>query len=387
MSNAVVLGLQYGDEGKGRVVDNLSDKYECVARFQGGANAGHTVKIEQKEYILNLIPTGILRGKLSVLGQGMVLNPLSLLKEIQRLKDKGVEITSKNLAIDPRISVTTDYHLEADGKDEKIGTTKRGIGPTYEDKYARRGLMLKDFISNQEESKKRIVQNLKLYNSSINPEKIFEELSESIEKLRQYIQDTKQLIRKNKTLFEGAQGFGIGINTGTYPFVTASDTTIAGVFESFGYVEIPRRIGVMKAYTTRVGNGPFETELNNEIGNLLREKGKEYGATTGRPRRCGWLNLKEVHEAVLHNRITEIALTKLDILSGLNEINLILANGSHKKIAPWPSLSNQLPKEALDYISLIEKELGVPITMISTGPERSKMIYRKSQNPSGFLVL
>ncbi len=388
MSNAVILGTQYGDEGKGRLVDALSTNFDCVARFQGGANAGHTVRIKDQEYVLHLLPSGIIRGKLSIQGMGMVEHPPTLVEEINGLTARGIRITPDNLVIDPRIHVTTRYHIEEDKKNGgTIGTTGRGVGQTYDDKYARRGFTFGDLLNNPEIVRERINSNMQtVYRDpgrKLDPDEVFGELEESVSKLAPFVRGTIPIARsQDSILFEGAQSHWLGINTGNYPFVTASDTTIAGVFSSFGLIEVPRRIGVVKAYTTRVGNGPFETELEAGLAEKLRKRGKEYGATTGRPRRCGWLDLELVDEAIRFNDITELALTKLDVLSGFERIGIRARNGHLCYLDSWDDPNGikayeDLPETAKRYIQFIEGQLGVPITMISIGAERSELVLKE----------
>ncbi len=422
MPAIVVVGTQWGDEGKGKIVDFLTAKAHFVVRFQGGNNAGHTLVINQKKYILHLIPSGIFHPHtVCVIGNGVVVDPAVLISEIENLKNAGVEITPKKLKISERAHTIMPYHKaldlarEAKAKKNKIGTTGRGIGPCYEDKVARRGFRLIDLTRPKyfRERLKTILEEKNFFlqylsAEPLNYKEICEKYLEFGKYLKPYLTDVSSLLwegfKKNKNiLFEGAQGTYLDIDYGTYPYVTSSNTLAGNACcgSGLGPTFIKEVIGIVKAYTTRVGEGPFPTELKDEIGEYLREKGGEYGSTTGRPRRCGWLDLVMVKGAIKLNGITSLALTKLDVLSGLSKIKLCVAYKIGKKILKtFPStledLSkiepvyeelpgweenlegikdlNHLPKEAKDYIKAIESYLGVPISMISTGPGRENCL-------------
>ena len=372
MTVTVLVGTQWGDEGKGKIVDYLAKDYDVVARYQGGNNAGHTVVVNKKKFKLHFIPSGIISGKEVILGTGMVIEPNAFLNEVSSLQQEGID-TSK-IHISDRAHIITKKHLSVDAKDSHIGTTKKGIGPAYYDKYSRVGL--------------RVLEYAKEYNM-----------------LSQYISDTSLLIDNaikagKNILIEGAQGTHLDIDYGSYPFVTSSNTIAGGACTGLGIgpTKIDKVIGVSKAYTTRVGNGPFPTELNDISGKYLLEKGGEFGTTTGRPRRCGWFDAMLVKYAVRVNGIDEIALTKLDVLSGLKNLKICVAyDVAGVKVDEVPAdLSNckpiykeldgfsvddwsevakygfdSLPKEAKDYILTIEKLIGAKITLISYGPARS----------------
>ncbi|MFN3568285.1 MAG: adenylosuccinate synthase [Caldimicrobium sp.] len=422
MPAIVVVGTQWGDEGKGKIVDVLTEKAHYVIRFQGGNNAGHTLVINQKKHILHLIPSGIFHPQtICVIGNGVVVDPAVLINEIESLKEAGVDINPSKLKISERAHVIMPYHKaldlarEAKANKNKIGTTGRGIGPCYEDKVGRRGFRLID-LTHPEYFKERLKTILKEKNfilqyfsaDPLNFEEIYESYIEYGKYLKPYLTNTSSLlweaIKKNlNLLFEGAQGTFLDIDYGTYPYVTSSNT-LAGnacVGSGIGPLCINEVIGIVKAYTTRVGEGPFPTELKDELGDYLREKGGEYGATTGRPRRCGWLDLVMVKTAVRLNGITALAITKLDVLSGLEKIRVCVAYKiGNKIIDSFPSTIedllhvepiyeelpgwqeninlvtsfNSLPKRAKEYLQKIENYLNVPIKLISTGPERENCL-------------
>lgn len=420
MSVKVVIGAQWGDEGKGKVTDKLAETADFVVRFSGGNNAGHTVIVEDEKYELHLIPSGILYSeKKSVIGNGVVIDPVALIEEMEGLKDRGIKFD--NFYISEQAHVVMPYHKTFDGLEEerkgdnKIGTTKKGIGPTYTDKIARRGIRICDLIDENtfKEKLKNILEykNLivsKVYNKpKFDYEEILEEYLRAAEIIKDYVTDTSVLIdeaykQDENIFFEGAQGTLLDIDYGTYPFVTSSNPTSGGVCTGagFGPTKIDDIIGVAKAYLTRVGSGPFPTELFDKNGEFLLEKGHEYGVTTGRPRRCGWLDLPLLKYAVRVNGLTELVLTKIDVLSGLEEIKVctsykegectISQAGLKGERAPvyesFPGWNkdisgvndfDKLPKAAQDYINMIEKEIGIPITVIGTGPEREDAIIRK----------
>ncbi|MFC2174523.1 adenylosuccinate synthetase [archaeon] len=377
MKATVIVGTQWGDEGKGKVVDYYSKGVDAVARFQGGNNAGHTVIVDGKKYVLHFIPSGAVRGLKCVLGNGMVIEPRVLLEEIGMLQGLGIE---PDLLIDHKAHVITQKQLDRDAKDSKIGTTKKGIGPCYEDKAARTGIRVMDLFDK---------------------ETVGEEYYEAGQKLKKYIGDASLAMSEmNKVLIEGAQGTMLDIDYGTYPFVTSSHTVAGSACIGLGIGPgvIEKVIGITKAYTTRVGNGPFPTELEDTDGKSLRERGKEFGATTGRPRRCGWFDSLVVKYAVRVNGINELVLTKLDILDGFEKVKVCVAyeKGGEKVMdlpprldgwAPvyeempgWKSSQvesyDALPQEAKDYVKRIESLVGAKIKMLSTGPGRNEVITR-----------
>ena len=423
-NSVVVVGTQWGDEGKGKIVDFLAEDTDIVVRFNGGSNAGHTVKVRDKTFKLHLIPSGVVRKKLVVIGNGVVVDPKVLLEEIQTLKKMGYD---PNLIISEKAHVVMDYHRFLDSsidKKLKIGTTGRGVGPAYSDKAGRTGaLRIIDLISDGLENKiERILESKKdeLLKFGV-VEKVFgeykllllREYKEYAEMIKPYVADTTVLVNQaldngKKVLFEGAQGVLLDLDHGTYPYVTSSNTCAGGACTGTGVGpnRIKRTIGVSKAYTTRVGEGPFPTELKDRIGEKLREAGNEYGTTTGRPRRCGWIDLVILKYAKMVNGLTELAVTKLDILNGISPLKLCVAyeiNG--KRIENFPSLSEilaklkpvyiemdgwkeldterilkegyaSLPEQARKYLERIEKEAGVPIKIISFGASREKTIVR-----------
>ncbi len=420
MSVTIIVGSQWGDEGKGKIVDILSERYDIVVRYQGGANAGHTVQIGEKQYILHLIPSGILReNTVCVIGNGVVIDPNALLDEINILENLGINIKGR-LFISQNAHLIMPYHKLLDTISEsganKIGTTGRGIGPCYIDKYARKGIKIVDLLDRailEEKIKINIEEknNLlrKVYNhDEINLEEIIKEYIEFDKIIDQYITDVplylNNAINEGKSiLLEGAQGTLLDVDHGTYPFVTSSNPTSGGACTGTGIppTKIDSVIGIVKAYTTRVGLGPFPTELSDDIGSKLREVGAEFGATTGRPRRCGWYDAFMLNYSRMINGIERAAITKLDVLSNLDEIKVCVAyelNG--KKLKSYPTDVNQmmlvepvyetlpswksdiskvkfyddLPSEAKDYLSFISQQSGFEICFISVGPQRQQTI-------------
>ncbi|MBM4170773.1 MAG: adenylosuccinate synthase [Ignavibacteria bacterium] len=420
MNVTILVGSQWGDEGKGKIVDILSDRYDIVARYQGGANAGHTVIIGDKKFILHLIPSGILRENIiCVIGNGVVIDPKALLDEIKILEDSGINIKGR-LLISQNAHLIMPYHKILDSISEsgssKIGTTGRGIGPCYIDKFARKGIKIVDLLDKNIleekikcnlEEKNNILS--KIYNhDELNVQEIIDEYLEFDKSIDQYIIDVpsylNQAISDEKSiLLEGAQGTMLDIDHGTYPFVTSSHPTSGGACTGTGIppTKITSIIGIVKAYTTRVGLGPFPTELLGNEGEKLREEGAEYGATTGRPRRCGWFDAYLLNYSRQINGIERAAITKLDVLSYLDEIKICVGyeiNG--KKIKTFPSDLNQmfkakpiyeavpgwkedisqakyfddLPNAAQDYLSFISQKSGFEISMISVGPRRDQTI-------------
>lgn len=409
MENLAIIGLQWGDEGKGKVIDYLAANYDYIVRFQGGNNAGHTVFVGNSEFVFHLIPSGCLyKDKHCVIGNGVVVNPAVLLDELKFLKNKGV---TPNLHLSYRCHLIMPYHIAMDEireKTQKIGTTKRGIGPCYTDKIGRYGIMISDML-NEKVFKEKISENLgqKPYLKGFQEEKIASEYLSFFDKIKDFLCDTRVLLEdainaKKSVLFEGAQGTLLDIDFGTYPYVTSTTCTIGGIFTGTG---IPPKyikdvLGIMKAYTTRVGSGPFPTELKEEEGENLRLKGKEYGATTGRPRRCGWLDLPAIRYASKINGVTNIAITKLDVLSGISKIMVCTKYKINDKIYNeipqsllWEEIEpiyeefpgfkedienineyRALPKGARDYIKMIKEKTGIPVSFVSVGKERNQII-------------
>ena len=422
MPNVAVIGSQWGDEGKGKIVDWLSAKADVIVRFQGGHNAGHTLVVNKTTYKLKLLPSGIVRkNKISIIGNGVVIDPWALLDEIKQIEKLGIKITNKNLYIAENAILILPLHRELDGiredtkNTDKIGTTRRGIGPAYEDKIGRRGIRVMDLASKDNLSKK-IDMILFHHNSirkglkkkQINKKKLINDLSKISSKILKYSKPVWKKIdefkKKNKTIvFEGAQGILLDIDHGTYPFVTSSNTVAgaASVGTGCGPDTINYILGIVKAYTTRVGEGPFPTELKNEIGNKIGKKGKEFGTVTNRKRRCGWFDAVLVKQSCVISGTKGIALTKIDVLDEFKNLYICVAyklNG--KKIDYLPAdLQNQLkvkpiykrfdgwlkntkgikkwkdlPKNAQKYINFIKDYCGVKISSISTSPKREDTI-------------
>lgn len=425
MPNIIVVGSQWGDEGKGKIVDFLSENADVVARYQGGHNAGHTVVINDEKFILHLIPSGILnKGKTCLIGNGVVVDPAALIEEINELKKRGVWI-GKNLSLSKNAHLIMPYHMAIEKEKERLrgakmlGTTGRGIGPAYADKIARTGIRVADLLQPQV-FKEKLRANLfdinflleNLYKvPRFDVEDIYSEYMGYAEKLSEYIADTdiiiNRAISKNRNvLFEGAQGTLLDIDHGTYPYVTSSNATAGGACTGLGIgpTKISKVLGVAKAYTTRVGSGPFPTEIKEPLGEVLRERGGEYGATTGRPRRCGWLDMVILKHSARINGFTGIAITKLDILDGIDVIRICTSyKYKRKKLKEFPkeinifeecepvyeevkgwSTStkgvrdfNKLPKAAKAYVKKIERMLGVEVQLISTGQRRDELIELK----------
>ena len=425
MSNVVVIGTQWGDEGKGKIVDWLSEKANLVVRFQGGHNAGHTLVVDEKIFKLSLLPSGIVRENTIVLiGNGVVIDPFHLKKEIDELKNQNIKISSENLIISDSAFLILPIHQVIDQlrenkkNTEKIGTTGRGIGPCYEDKVGRRGLRICDLFD-KDELFSKLKELYSFHNiwlgamgeEKLDPEEILENLWDLGQTLKSYVQPSWLLInRYNQSgfniLFEGAQGTFLDIDHGTYPFVTSSNTTAsqAGMGSGLGPTDIDYTLGITKAYTTRVGSGPFPTEDNGKDGILLGKIGHEFGTVTGRQRRCGWFDSVLVKQAVSLSSVKGIALTKLDVLDEFDEIKICTgyslngkainylpsAEKEQKLIKPiyevikgWKKSIvgvrnlNELPEEAKIYIKRIEELINCPIILISTSPERSDTIYIK----------
>ncbi len=419
-----IVGTQWGDEGKGKIVDWLSSKADLVVRFQGGNNAGHTIKVDKNVYKLNLLPSGIIRNKKCLIGNGVVLDPWSLINEISILKKQNININKNNLLIAENVCLILPIHKlideinEVSRESQTIGTTKKGIGPAYEDKVGRRAIRLCD-LSNYESLKNKIKNlynfhepRLKKFNLDLNFEKAFHELTEIAEYIYKFKAPVWKIIndagKQNQfILFEGAQGTLLDIDFGTYPYVTSSNTSSGQIFSGtgFGIKENHNVLGITKAYTTRVGSGPFATELNDKIGNHFVKKGQEFGTVTKRRRRCGWFDSVLVKQSIVINGITDVVLTKLDVLDEIEQIKvcigykvdnteydyLPLDENIHEKIFPiyetlpgWCTSTfgltkwNDLPSKAKDYIKFLERHIEKSISIISTGPDRIHTIDRNN---------
>lgn len=423
MSAFVVLGAQWGDEGKGKMTDYLAEKAEVIVRFQGGNNAGHTVEVEDKQYKLHLIPSGILYGnKLNVIGNGVVIDPKALFEEIDYLEGLGVKVTPENLIISDRAHIIMPYHKILDKLKEKsrgkndIGTTGKGIGPAYTDKVERSGIRVCDLL-HTEVFKEKLYENIKAKNDII--VKVYEEEAldfNSIcneyltyaERIRPFVRDISvrvydEIKSGKNVLFEGAQGTLLDIDYGTYPYVTSSNTIAGGVPSGAGIGPsmIDKAVGIAKAYTTRVGKGPFPTELNDEIGEWIREKGHEYGVTTGRSRRCGWLDLVILKSSARISGLTSFVVTKIDTLAGLSKIKVCTGYKLGDKVIDYFPASledlakcepvyeefdgwdesvgdarnyEELPENAKKYLKKIEDFTGVKVSIVSVGPRRDQTI-------------
>ncbi len=422
MSVSVVIGSQWGDEGKGKIVDLLSKESDIVARYQGGANAGHTICWGDKTVVLHLVPSGIFNEDTTcVIGNGVVIDPVAILKEINTIREEGYDVEGR-LLISHNAHLIMPYHKKIEEAREHarsgraIGTTGRGIGPAYVDKFARTGIRVVDLLDRDAlrtklkrsiEEKNAILRSV--YGAAeLNVESLIEEYVEFDKLIDPYVTDTAQYlcnaIADGKTIMaEGAQGSLLDVDFGTYPYVTSSHPTVGGSCTGLGIppTSINRVIGIVKAYCTRVGNGPFTTELTDEIGQQLQEVGHEFGATTGRPRRCGWLDLVALKYTSLINGFTELAITKLDVMSGIDELKICTAyRYDGKETTRFPSevqtlervepvytsmpgwkedivgidRFEDLPKEAQSYLQFVANQTGVGISMISTGPKRSQTI-------------
>ncbi len=425
MSTNVVVGLQWGDEGKGKITDVLAEKSDYVVRYQGGNNAGHTVYVGDDKFVLHLLPSGVLqcKGK-CIIANGVVVNPEAFFNEIEKLEARGqrtdhVFISRRAHIIMPYHILLDEYREEFAGKDLQIGTTKRGIGPCYEDKVARVGIRAIDLL-NPEVLKAKIEENLVVKNAlfeklfekdPLKLEDIFQKYLDYGQRLKERIIDSELEINKGidegKTvLFEGAQALMLDIDFGTYPYVTSSSPTTGGVCVGAGVppTKLKNLIGVSKAYCTRVGNGPFPTELHDDLGEQIRQVGFEFGASTGRPRRTGWLDLVALRHACMINGITHLVITKLDVLTGIDKIKVCTAyktedgkiidyftssttkleqyEAQYEELEGWTediskvSSFDDLPKTAQDYIHYIENYLGIEVYLVSVGPERSQNIIR-----------
>jgi adenylosuccinate synthase len=422
VANIVVVGTQWGDEGKGKIVDLLSEYADLVIRFQGGNNAGHTMVVDGEQIISHLVPSGILQGKTCVIGNGLVVDPNVLLNEIDYLTAKGVVCGPQNLIISERAQVIMPYHMLIDlgrekmqGK-EKIGTTGRGIGPAYEDKVTRRGIRMIDLIDPEDfkeklsailPEKNHYIENF-LNGQPLSIEEILDQYTQIAQRLAPHIANVSIFVNKaiqaqQQVLFEGAQGTHLDIDHGTYPFVTSSNTVsgnaCCGV--GIGPTRINEVLGIVKAYTTRVGSGPFTSELFDDTGNYIQEKGAEFGATTGRRRRCGWLDTLMLNNAACLNGLTGLAITKLDVLGGLKELKICTAykykgkqidtfpaslkmleacEPVYEKLSGWEEDISELrrfedlPANVRAYLKRVEELTGVPVQIISVGPGREQTI-------------
>jgi len=425
----VLLGLQWGDEGKGKIVDVLTPSYDIVARFQGGPNAGHTIEFGDKKFVLHTIPSGIFNSKtVNVIGNGVLIDPFVLDQEIKLLGSSGIDVT-KNVLISRKAHLILPSHrlldavYEAAKGKEKIGSTLKGIGPAYTDKTARKGLRIgdmdfSDFVQRYYKIRGQHIKIASLYGANYKnievegmPFEIYEQKwleslmqLQHFEKIESEYYLNKALADGKKILAEGAQGTMLDVDFGAYPFVTSSNTTTAGVCSGLGIPPsaIGRVMGIFKAYCTRVGSGPFPTELFDDTGQKLRETGHEFGATTGRPRRCGWLDLPALKYAIMLNGVTELKMMKADVLSGFPEIKVATAykingrltdnipfdlektetevvyktfEGWHGQLGEIPDFEN-LPRQLKDYIRFIESETGIPVRLVSVGPNRTETIFR-----------
>jgi adenylosuccinate synthase len=421
----VVVGAQWGDEGKGKIVDLLAERFDVVARYQGGHNAGHSVQVGERSFILHLLPSGVVHeGKTCVLGNGMVIDPKAFFAEADRLAEQGIRVTPERVLVSSRAHLILPFHRILDHTseerlgNERVGTTLRGIGPAYEDKAGRRGIRAADAV-NPEVLRARIERNLEEANRVIvayNHEpldagQVFDEVWPQVERLAPFIADTTHFINRaaregRSILVEGAQATLLDVDHGTYPFVTSSNTTAGGVCTGLGLP--PRRVsgvlGIVRTYTTRVGEGPFPTEMlegEAELGQMIRERGREYGASTGRPRRCGWFDAFATRYAADINGFDSVALTKLDVLDTLDELKVCTGYRLDGKVCEsLPAVSNdlrrvepiyetlpgwktstegvtdieKLPTAARDYVEFLSAQVGVQIGLVSTGPERDQTI-------------
>jgi len=419
LPNTVIIGAQWGDEGKGKIIDFLAKKSDAVVRFQGGSNAGHTVVVNNEKFIFHLIPSGILYpGKKCIIGNGVVVDPKVLVAEIKDLQSRGIDLNS--LYVSNQAHVVMSYHKQIEEIEErqrgrrKIGTTKRGVGPAYTDKIARRGIRMGDLLDRDVLTEK-LRMNLSFYRDfyrlDLSLEDLLEEYLDYGRKLRRYITDTSllihQLMRQRKSiLFEGAQGTLLDVDYGTYPYVTSSNSSAGGVCvgAGIGPTQIDKVFGVAKAYTTRVGEGPFPTEIKGEVGEMLKERGKEYGSTTGRPRRCGWFDGVILRYAARVNGMNGLILTKLDVLDVLERIKICVAykykgriirnfpselrileecEPIYEEIKGWRedtsriTMPKKLPEQAQKYLRKIEEIGKVRICLLSIGPQRGDLLVLK----------
>ena len=417
MGNTLIVGAQWGDEGKGKIIDTLAGDYSVVVRYQGGNNAGHTVEIGDQRYVLHLLPSGVLRkNTINIIGNNVVIDPGELIKEIEGLRERGIKVDPENLRISEGAQLILPYHILLDKITGKgVGTTYRGIGPAYTDKTARVGIRMIDLFDEsalEEKVKERthfmnwVMSYPKWHNKKrVSANEIYEGLLEARKVLLPFVErDMVGLIRKfdGHILAEGAQGTLLDVDEGTYPFVTSSNTTIGGALVGIGLrVEFDRVIGVMKAYTTRVGGGPFPTELKDSIGDRIRERGREFGSTTGRTRKVGWLDVPALRYANDVNGFTELDMVKLDVLSGEKTLKICVGYSKdgkrldyfpvreldhvepiYEEILGWGKdirgiqLIDSLPEEAIDYVDRLEELIQVPILSVGTGPDREHILLR-----------
>src|SRR5713226_7234064 len=431
-----VIGAQWGDEGKGKIVDLLAERFDVVARYQGGHNAGHSVQIGDRSFVLHLLPSGIVhQGKTCVLGNGMVIDPKAFFEEADRLMEQGISVTPERVKVSSRAHLILPYHRALDHTseerlgNEKVGTTLRGIGPAYEDKAGRRGIRTADALV-PDVLRSRIERNLEDANriieayggEKLSADVIFEEMASLTERLAPFIADTTHFLNIAATegrsiLLEGAQATLLDVDHGTYPFVTSSNTIAGGAIIGTGLA--PHRLngvlGIVRTYTTRVGEGPFPTEMlegEAELGQMIRERGREYGASTGRPRRCGWFDAFATRYAAEINGFTSIALTKVDVLDTLDEIKVCIGyNLDGRRCDSLPSVSQDLrrvepvfetlpgwksstlgmtemdalPANARSYVNFLSEKIGVEIGLVSTGPERTQTIIVQDSTLGGWL--
>ncbi|PYS63105.1 MAG: adenylosuccinate synthase [Acidobacteria bacterium] len=420
-----VIGAQWGDEGKGKIVDLLSERFDIVVRYQGGHNAGHSVQIGDRSFVLHLLPSGVIHpGKTCVLGNGMVIDPKAFFEEADRLMAQGITVTPERVKVSSRAHLILPYHRALDHTseerlgNERVGTTLRGIGPAYEDKAGRRGLRVADALV-PDVLRSRIERNLEDANriivayggQALDANAIIDETSAIVERLSPFICDTTHFLnvaaaRGDSILLEGAQATLLDVDHGTYPFVTSSSTVVGGALLGTGLApkHLTGVLGIVRTYTTRVGEGPFPTEMlegEAELGQMIRERGREYGASTGRPRRCGWFDAFATRYAAEINGFTSVALTKLDVLDALDEIKVCVGyNLDGKRCDSLPAVSqdlrrvepiyetlpgwksstvgttdlNELPVDAREYVNFLSNRIGVQIGLVSTGPERSQTI-------------
>lgn len=417
----VLLGLQWGDEGKGKIVDVLTPEYDVIARFQGGPNAGHSLEFNHIRHILHTIPSGIFHEeKLNLIGNGVVIDPVIFKKEIDALRDMGLK-PEKNIVISKKAHLILPSHRILDAASEaakgvtKIGSTLKGIGPTYMDKTGRNGLRVGDILLPDFKERYRFLtlkhmDILKQYDFEFSLDEYEKEWFTGIELIKSFkLSDSEHLINElleqnKKILAEGAQGTLLDIDFGSYPFVTSSNTICAGACTGLGIApnKIGEVLGIVKAYCTRVGSGPFPTELNNETGELMRKAGHEFGSTTGRPRRCGWLDLPALKYSIMLNGVTQLIITKADVLNDFDTIKVCTGYNTseglishfpyildetiepvYKELKGWKTDVTQmkeiheLPQELMDYITFIENETGVPVSIISLGPDRNATVFKK----------
>jgi adenylosuccinate synthase len=420
MQTMAIIGAQWGDEGKGKITDLLAEKSDLVIRYQGGHNAGHTIWVNGQKTVLHVIPSGVLHSHCtSVIGHGVVLEPENFLNELKKIKNVA-KVSPENLKVSATATVITQYHKLLDGAreaqgPEKIGTTGKGIGPAYEDKISRRAIKVKDLLDKDSlirrlgvgHSEKAILFKNLYHIDFPSIEEEVERLYKLGQEMKDYVCDTFSLIddslsKGKRLLYEGAQGILLDIDYGTYPYVTSSSTTASGIFTGAGIPnhKLEEVIGVAKAYTTRVGEGPFPTELFDELGAMIQTKGNEVGATTGRKRRCGWLDIPLLRYAIKSSQLTSIALTKLDILSDLPELKICYAyevNGQKVDCAyPGINLSHAKPlfkdftpfkddfsepkisQDLHTYMSFIQDSLGIPVSIYAYGPDRNQVVFKKN---------